>query len=619
FRDKAALILESFQEVIRPVFLGLSIIMIVYIPILSLEGIEGKMFHPMAVTVLMALGTSLAVAVFLMPVLSFVFLFRPSEFPEKHDDPFLFRILSRVYEKVLHYTMKNTRERRMTILASSGIVFVISAGLFLELGSDFMPPLNEGDMVVNITHPAEISLSEAVIKQKIAEKKIREFKEVRHVFGRIGTPESATDPMGVNLADTFLILHDTSDWPEAKNGRRRTKEELYEDIEKAVAPLVPEAEVSYNQPIAMRFNEILEGSRADVSLRIYGKDLNMLMLMQDEAVEILESIEGIDEAELDAITALRKSPVMQVKLNYENINKYGMDIHSVNENFLTAMAGKETGSYFEYDWRFPVIVKMAEENKNDYGSLKRIPIDLPEPGTIPLGRVADFHESDEVVAIARANGRRYAGIAVSLGDRDTLSFVKEAKEKIENGLDFEEGYRVVWGGQYKNLERAKKQLLIVIPFVLLFVSLLLYQNFESVRQTLLVLTSIPFAITGGIILLYLRGINFSVSSSVGFITLSGIAILNGMVMISFINQLRESGMHLRDAVIKGAFTRLRPVVMTALVAMLGFFPMAVNTGLGAEVQRPLATVVIGGLISSTILTLFLLPMLYYWLESSSEK
>ena len=613
-KEKIGMIIESFNEIIRPVVLGLIIIMLVYIPILTLEGVEGKMFHPMAVTVLMAIAMSLVVAIFIMPLLSYVFIMkRPLK--QKHKEPILFQWMLKIYSPILYFTMENNIRRRLAIPGIAGILFVISILLFMKSGSDFMPPLNEGDMVINFTHPADISLSSALESQVKAEKEIKKFKEVRHVFSRIGTPESATDPMGVNLTDTFLILNDTESWPEVKNGYRRTKDELYKDLEKSVAPFVGDAEISENQPIAMRFNEILEGSRADVSLRIYGKDLKTLIQMQNRAVEILEGIEGIEEAELDALTALKISPILELKLNYDNINKYNVDISEVNDDFVTAMAGREVGSFYEYDWRFPVIVKMAEEYRDRITEISRIPVDLPEPGTIPLGKLAVLQQTEDVVAIARANGNRYAGVAVTLGDRDTLSFVEEAKKKIQTGLDFKEGYRTEWGGQYKNLERARDRLLYVIPFVFVFIFILLFQSFKSIKQTLFILLSIPFAATGGIFLLFLRDINFSVSSSVGFITLSGIAILNGMVLITFINQLRERGVPLREAVITGAFTRLRPVIMTALVASLGFLPMALNTGLGAEVQRPLATVVIGGLVSSTLLTLLILPMLYYWAES----
>jgi cobalt-zinc-cadmium resistance protein CzcA len=612
-KDKTQLVLESAKEVNQPVFLGLAIIMIVYIPILSLEGVEGKMFHPMALTVLMALATSLMVALIVMPLLGYIFLHKPRA-GSNHKEPFLLRWIHKIYEPALNFTVNQSGLIRGSILGGTGLLLVLALLFFNKLGSDFMPPLNEGDMVINFVHPPEISLTKALERQFLAENEIAKFKEVKHVFSRIGTPESATDPMGVNLVDTFLILQNTNQWPKIDEGRARTKAELYEALEKVLQPIMGEAEVSENQPIAMRFNEILEGSRADVSLRIYGKDLKVLAKMQDKAVEILEKIQGVEEVELDALTALRKSPVLEVQLDYEKMNAYGVHLGEVNETFETAMSGKEVGSYYEYDWRFPIIVKMAENYRDNYHEIGRIPLALPEPGSIPLGAVAKLTQIEDVVAIARGNGKRYAGVAINLADRDTLSFVKEAKSKIETELKLTEGYETVWGGQFKNLERARKKLMVVIPIILGIIFILLYQNFGSIKQTMLIYMGIPFAATGGVFFLFIRGINFSVSASIGFITLAGIAILNGMVLVTFINQLRESGKSLKQAVVEGALTRLRPVIMTALVASLGFLPMALNTGIGAEVQRPLATVVIGGLVSSTILTLLLLPMLYLWLE-----
>ncbi|MDH4199066.1 MAG: CusA/CzcA family heavy metal efflux RND transporter, partial [Spirochaetia bacterium] len=621
-KDKTQLLLESAREVNQPVFLGLAIIMIVYIPILTLEGVEGKMFHPMALTVLMALATSLVVALIIMPLLGYLFLTKPrsgkNHLGKNHEDPFLLRWIQKIYEPVLNFTISPKIMIRGSILGATGLLLVFSLFIFTKLGSDFMPPLNEGDMVINITHRADIGLSKALNYQFAAEKEIAKFKEVKHVFSRIGTPESATDPMGVNLVDVFLILHPTDQWPKIKNSHARTKAELYHDVETALSSIVGGADVSENQPIAMRFNEILEGSRADVSLRIYGKDLKVLAHMQDKAVEILEKIRGAKEVELDSLTALKTSPVLEVRLDYAKMNAYHVHAGDVNEAFQTAMSGTRVGSYYEYDWSFPVIVKMAEQYRDNFHEIARIPIALPEPGSIPLGSVANLEVTEDVVAIARGNGRRYAGVAINLEGRDTLSFVNEAKTKIKDELKLTEGYSTVWGGQFKNLERARNKLMVVIPVVLAIIFFLLYQNFGSFKQTMLIYLGIPFAATGGVFFLFFRDIHFSVSASIGFITLGGIAILNGMVLVTFINQLRESGKSLKEAVVEGALTRLRPVIMTALVASLGFLPMALNTGIGAEVQRPLATVVIGGLVSSTILTLLLLPMLYLWMEKDKK-
>ena len=615
-KQKISLVVESTKEVRQPVILGLLIIMIVYIPILSLEGVEGKMFRPMALTVLMALGVSLLVAILLMPLLGYLFLLRSGS-SSKHKiskDTILFRLIQKGYRSALNFTLEESLKNRVIILSAVSLLLVTAVLAFIRIGSDFLPPLNEGDMVVNFTHPSEISLSSSLEYQFDAEKEIQKFGEVKHVFSRIGTPESATDPMGVNLVDTFLILYDSVEWPmEKSKGRRRLKKELYRDLEKKLTPMMGKAEISENQPIEMRFNEMLEGSRADISLRIYGKDLKILITLQNKTIKILETIDGVGEVELDALTSLKKSNVLELELDFKRMNAYRISANEVNHTFETAMSGAVVGSYYEYDWRFPIILKMAEEYRNDYNEIRRIPIALPEPGSIPLSNISRFRKVEDIVAIARANGKRYAGIAINLDERDTLSFVKEAKEKLGEKLKLSEGYEIRWGGQFKNLERAIKKLSIIIPIVLIVIFILIYQNFNSFRHTILIYLSIPFAAVGGIFALYLRGLILSVSAWVGFITLAGIAILNGMVLITFINQLREEGKSLKEAVTQGALVRLRPVIMTALVASLGFLPMAINTGIGAELQKPLATVVIGGLASSTILTLLLLPTFYYWL------
>lgn len=369
----------------------------------------------------------------------------------------------------------------------------------------------------------------------------------------------------------------------------------------------------------MRFNEILEGSRADVSLRIFGSDLNKLIEYIDQAKEIIEKIKGVDESEMDALTALRKSPVLNISLDYNSMAKYGVNISDANQTLEMAMSGVQVGNFYEVDRRFPVILHLAEEIRNDEKQIERIPVALSDGGSIPLARIAKFSEADQVTTIARSFGKRYAALSIFLKDRDVASFVAEAKDKIGSGLKMDAGYSVDWGGQFKNLEKARTRLLLIIPITLLVIFIILLRNFGSIRQTLLVYSSIPLAITGGVLLLYIRGISFSISAGIGFIALLGIAILNSMVLVDFINQLRTKGKSPREAVMEGAKSRLRPVIMTALVAGLGFIPMAFNTGMGAEVQRPLATVVIGGLITSTLLTLLLLPALYIWMEERKAK
>jgi cobalt-zinc-cadmium resistance protein CzcA len=609
--ERIRLVVESAREVIKPVCLGLFIIMLVYVPILSLQGIEGKMFHPMALTVLMALAAGLLVAVILMPVLGLLFL-NPPKGGSKSSR--VFEAISRAYEPVLNWSLR----RRGTVVAGTSVFALLCFFLFTRLGSDFIPQLDEGDLVLGLVRDTSISLDESVNQQEKAEKIIRSFSEVENVFSRMGTPESATDPMGVNFADTFVILKkDHSQWPEVEiDGKRRprNKRELTEAISERIEKELPGHEVSPTQPIAMRFNEILEGSRADVALRIFGPDLDRLITYIDQSKEVLEKIPGVAEAEMDALTALRKSPVMNINLDYGSMAKLGVSLQEANSTLMMAMGGIQVGNFYEQDRRFPVVLHLAEELREKPEEIAKIPLGLSAGGSVPLSSIAKFDQTEQVTTIARSFGKRYAALSIFLQGRDVGGFVGEAKAKVESNVKLEPGYSLDWGGQFKNMERARWRLLLIIPITLILIFIFLLRDFESLRQTFLVYASIPLAVTGGILALYIRGIPFSISAAVGFIALLGIAILNGMVLVDFINQLRAKGESVRTAVIRGAKVRLRPVVMTALVAGLGFVPMALNTGLGAEVQRPLATVVIGGIMSSTLLTLLLLPTLYIWLE-----
>ncbi|TAL31603.1 MAG: efflux RND transporter permease subunit [Spirochaetes bacterium] len=608
---KLSLLADSCAEVAKPVIFGLVIIMVVYVPILTLEGVEGKMFRPMALTVLMALGASLIVALVLMPVMAH-YAARGGNHAE--SDPFLFRLIRRAYYPVLDFSL-----RRRAPLVSAALVIVIASGaVFYRTGSDFVPSLDEGDMSIAFVREYSIGIEEALRQQAICEKIIGSFPEVDRVFAQIGSSESSTDPMNINMADTFVILkHDRGAWPKI-NGKRRTKRELFEVIRSEIEKKVPGQEIFFSQPIELRFNEILEGSRADVTLRIYGKDLNTLSDLVEQAEEILRPIPGSSEVENDPITALRKSPMFTIRLNYAKMNNYGVGLQELNETIETAMGGRRIGSYYEYDWRFPVVLRMSEEHRNDFRTMAAIPVPLADGGTVPLHDLTEIGEIERVANIARHRSMRYSAVSIFLGDRDIAGYVAEAKEEIAKKLKLPEGYYIYWGGKFKNLERARARLFIMVPLVLFAIFILVLRSVGSFRQALLVYTSIPFAISGGVFALAVRDLNFSISAAVGFIAVLGIAILNGLVMVTFINQLREKGETLRMAVFSGAHKRLRPVVMTALVATLGFLPMALNTGMGAEIQRPIATVVIGGLITSTILTLVLLPTLYLWINKETN-
>ncbi|HRP68114.1 MAG TPA: CusA/CzcA family heavy metal efflux RND transporter [Turneriella sp.] len=610
--EKLQLVKNSAREVIGPLATGLIIIMGVYLPILTLEGVEGKLYYPMAITVLFALLGALVMALFVIPTLACFVNVKPSK-----NKSAVMEKLYRAYEPLLNFSIRHTRKTLVSTVAF--LAFCIFA--FSRLGSDFMPPLNEGDITFNFLHDAKISLSETLHREKAAEKKLLTYPEVDTVFSRIGTSEAATDPMGVNLTDLFVILKkDQSQWRKNARGKTISYAELIEKMRNDLQPLLKEewnlaeSELVETQPIAMRFNEMLEGSRADISLRIYGKDLDTLIDLQTRIIAILKQIRGASEIELDALTALRKSRILDARLKRDRLNFYGIALQDANEALEMAMVGRNVGSYYEEDWRFRVDVIIADEKRKDLNLIKKIPLALPEGGNIRFGDIAEFKYSENVTSIARSSLTRYAGIAIYLKDRDTLSFVDEAKTRIAQEIQLPPMVHLGWGGQFRNLERAQKKLIVIVPLALLAIAFLIYRTFRSINQTFLIFLTIPFAWTGGILALWISGLSFSVSAAVGFIALSGVAVLNGLVEVSYINQLIADGHPVADAVHLGARGRLRPVLMTALVAGLGFLPMVLNTGIGAEVQRPLAVVVLGGLITATLMTIFLLPALYNLLE-----
>lgn len=604
--SKMELIKEVCREVMPPVISGLVLIMAVYLPILTLEGVEGKMFKPMAITVLMALGTSLLVAIFLMPILSFMIL----KINPNHDDhdTKIFILFKKYFRPAFEYVLDHTKP----FVVGSLLLLVISGVLLKSLGSDFIPQLDEGDAVIGVTRSARVGIDKSVREQKKVEKVIASFPEVTHVFARLGTPESATDPMGVNLADTFIILNkDRSTW------RFKTKEELVNAMIHELSEKFPEEEFSSTQPIEMRFNEMLEGSRADISLRIFGTDLDQLYDLGLKAQEIIKPIAGVESIEQDPLTSLRRGPVLDISPRFEDLGKYGIHLEDFNRSVSLAFAGMEVGSFIDQGIKYPIFLHLDESLRDEISSIENLPIELPTGGTIEAFKLASISQKEHITTIARQWGRRYSAISINVFDRDLISLVTEAKAALEDKLDLS-GVELSWGGQFKNLERANARLMLIVPLTLVAVFLYLLKVFGSFSHTLLVFSAVPFAAVGGVFALWVRGINFSVSAGVGFIALIGIALLNSLVLISVL--VKESKHHdLREAVITGTLSRLRPVLMTALVAGFGFIPMALNTGIGAEVQRPLATVVIGGLMSSTFLTLFLLPSLFLRLSRSAKN
>ena len=603
---------DSLGEVLKPVSLGLGMIMLVYAPILALEGIEGKMFHPMAVTVLMALAASLLVAIVLLPVIAILVIHPPRK---TGHEPAFYRFVSGLYIPILHFAL-----RHKIFVTSGALVFAVASFfLFTRIGSDFIPQLDEGDLVIGMSRSTDMSLNESIDQQLMAEKIIKSFKEVELVFSRLGTPESATDPMSVNLADTFVILKkDRSLWP-VVNGQRRTKERLFKDIQAELMKLNSDQEVSPTQPIEMRFNEMLEGSRADITVRLIGPDLDKLLLYLEKTRKIIETIPGASSVEQDPLTTLTKSPVLDFELDHNAIAYYGLTMQEVNETLNTAMAGYEIGNYYEDNIRFPIKLHLDESLRENPSQVSNIPIPLEEGASIELSRVTRVSKTSQVTTIAHVFGKRYAAISIYIAGRDIDSFVEEARARVNKELKLPAEYNVYWGGQFKNLASARLRLALIIPITLGLILLILYKNFNNLKDALIVFLGIPFAATGGVLALYFSGQNFSVSAAIGFIALSGIATLNAMVLFSHFLYLKSHGVSGAELVIQGTVRRFRPVLMTAMVASLGFLPMAVNTGLGSEVQRPLATVVVGGIITSTALTLLVLPILYLVFRSKEAR
>lgn len=590
------------KQVMRPVVFGLLMIMFVYLPIISLEGVEGKMFRPMAFTVLMTLGWSLLLTIFLVPVLVSLFVKIPEHRSEEEHETYLFRKLKNFYRPLLMKLI----DRPKTLISAGLVLALLSSITFLQLGSDFIPQLDEGDLVLNLTRDSKISLTESLREQGDVEKKIATIPEVDFVFSRIGTPESATDPMGVHLADTFIILKKDRDTWTVK-----TKEEVFQKVKKGIESLGFNQEISSTQPIEMRFNEMLEGSRADVSLKVIGPDLHYLVEVIDGFGEKVKNVEGLEGAEMDPLTALRKSRVVDIRPKFAELAKLGMSLTEFNQSIVSFMQGVQMGQWMQGTKKFPIIMHLSEERRENLEEIRTLPIGLPDGGSIPLEQIAYVEIIDQVTTIARTWGQRYAALSLNISNRDTMSFVGDVK-KIVAKNPVNKGHELFLGGQFNNLERAKKRLLIIIPLTLALIIFILWREFSSFKDALIIFLCVPFAAFGGVFALYLRDIHLSLSAAVGFIALIGIALLNGIVLLTIFNQLRELDPRsaLREIVIKGTLSRFRPVIMTALVASIGFIPMALNTGLGSEVQKPLASVVIGGILFSTVLTLILFPAVY---------
>ena len=606
--ERSQIVLAASKQVAHPMFFGVVIIAIVYIPILALTGIEGKMFHPMAVTVMLALTGALVLALTLMPVLcSFLLRGRIGE-----GDNFVIRAAKNIYEPLLRVVLA----ARWLVVMVAIAVFAGSLWLFTHLGAEFVPKLDEGSITSMLYKPVGMSLDESVRTDLELEKTLlREFPEITRIFTRIGTSDIATDPMPPNECDVYIFYKPLDQWPKTP-GRPRNKAELNSQIDATLKKLDPSYKILFAQPIEERFNEMLEGTKAELAVKIFGDDYDVLEKLGDQIKGILEKTPGAEEVEHE--TEGRR-PQLLIEARHDELQRYSLSASEVNKAVSAALAGKVVGTAIDGEKRYDIVVRMPEEIRADNEKIRQLPLRVGDHGLVKMGEVVDLKTVEVVEPIFRDEGHRRAAILVNLNTSDVEGFVHQAEERIKQEVKMPEGYLVEFGGQYKNLEQARARLMVVVPAALALIFILIFLAFGSIRQAFLVYTGIPLAVTGGVLSLWLRGMPFSISAAIGFIALSGVAALNGLVLISYFNQLREQGRSVREAVIEGSLTRLRPVLMTALVASFGFVPMAIATGTGAEVQRPLATVVIGGILSSTFLTLIVLPVLYAWLERDGKR
>lgn len=614
-------VFTASKEARRPLLFGQLIIMVVYLPIFALSGVEGKMFHPMAFTVVAALLGAMILSVTFIPAAVSVLI--GHKVSEKENR---FMILAkRGYQPMLNFAMLN----KQLVLIVAIVAVILSGLLATRMGSEFVPSLNEGDIALHALRVPGTSLSQAVEMQTELERTIKKFPEVDRIFAKMGTAEIATDPMPPNVADNFVMIKPQSEWPNPS----RSKADLIDAMRQAVTK-VPGNNYEFTQPIQMRFNELISGVRSDVAVKVFGDDMDTMNNTADKISNVLAKIPGATDVKVEQTTGL---PILTIKIDREKTARYGVSVGDVQDTIAIAMGGQTAGVLFQGDRRFDIVVRLPEKLRSDMEALKRLPIRLPDgqandrfrSNYLQLGDVEHFGASGrppsnyiqlgeiaviEVVPgpnqISRENGKRRVVVTANVRERDIGSFVTAAEQEIQQKVPIPTGYWTTWGGTFEQMQSAAKRLRIVVPVALLLVFILLFAMFNNVKDGLLVFTGVPFALTGGILALWLRDIPLSISAGVGFIALSGVAVLNGLVMISYIRSLRDKGMHLDAAIQEGALTRLRPVLMTALVASLGFVPMAIAIGTGAEVQRPLATVVIGGILSSTALTLLVLPILY---------
>ena len=596
--ERFEVVFDASRQVRRATIFGELIIMIVYLPILTLTGIEGKMFFPMAFTVLAALAGAMILTLTFVPAALAIFM--TGRLSEKEN--VLVGGALRAYRPALRLVLAN----RVATVVAAGALMLVTGAMASRLGSEFLPSLDEGDLLVHALRIPGTSLTTAVEMQHAVERKLKTYPEVDYVFSKLGTAEIANDPMPPSVADTYVMLKPPSAWPDPS----RSKASLVEQLEADLLHL-PGNNYEFTQPIQMRFNELIAGVRSDVAVKIFGDDMATLEAVGADVEGVLASVPGAADVKVEQTTGL---PRLTVQLDRPAMARLGLNVSDVQDVVEVAIGGRTVGQLYDGDRRFDIVVRLPEALRTNIDGLGRLAVPLPETSGarqyVPLATVATFEIATGPNMVGRENGKRRVIVTANVRGRDIGSFVEEAGQRIQNEVTIPAGYWTAWGGQFEQLLSARARLQLVVPVALLLIFLLLFATFGNIKDALLVFTGVPLALTGGVFVLWLRDIPFSISAAVGFIALSGVAVLNGLVMLTFINRLRADGASVDEAVFNGALARLRPVLMTALVASLGFLPMALATGTGAEVQRPLATVVVGGILSSTLLTLLVLPVLY---------
>ena len=594
-RSRLQLAYEATSEVIRPSLFGVGIITLVYLPIFTLTGVEGKMFHPMAITVVIALTAALILSLTFVPAA--IALLMSGKIAEGENR--FMQAAKNIYRPVLLLAL----QQRRLVLGGALLLAMLSGWLATRLGSEFIPQLDEGDIALHALRIPGTGLEQAVAMQTLLEARIKQFPEVDKVFAKIGTADIATDPMPPSVADNYVILKPREQWPDPD----RPKQDLVDAMEKSLREL-PGNNYEFTQPIQMRFNELISGVRADLGIKVVGDDLEQLQLSAAAILALVENIPGTADARMEQVTGL---PVLTVTPKRQALAAYGLTVNQLQDFVAAAMAGENAGLMYEGDRRFDILLRLPEKLRRDLLALERLPVPISsEPYFVPLNEIATLALAPAPNQISRENGKRQIIVTANVRGRDLGSFVREVQKQINTQITLPAGYWLDYGGTFEQLQSASQRLTLVVPLTLLMVVALLVMALGSLKDALIIFTGVPLALTGGVLALWLRDMPLSLSAFVGFIALSGIAVLNGLVMLAFIRQVYIEQGDLLQAIVAGALTRLRPVLMTALVASLGFVPMAFNIGIGAEVQRPLATVVIGGIISSTLLTLLVLPVLY---------